>query len=62
MSRVSAFSQLATELELPAAFSHPLGRRIVPVLAPRAQLVAALQADHSRGELPLFPERSPRLQ
>jgi hypothetical protein len=56
VSHVSAFSQPAIELELLAAISHPLGRWIAPLLALRAQLVATLQADQSRGELSFLPE------
>jgi hypothetical protein len=57
VSRVSAFSQPAIELELLTTISHPLGRRVAPVFASRAQLVATLEAQESRGELPLFPKR-----
>jgi hypothetical protein len=56
VSRDSALSRPARDLELPAAFSHPLSRGVVPVLALRPQLVATLQADQSLGELPFSPE------
>ena len=62
VSRESALSRPARDLKLPPAFPHPLGRRIVPVLASRAQLVATLQAFQSLRELSLVPEREPRLQ
>ena len=58
VSRDSALSRPARNLELPAAFLHPLGRGEVPVLALRPQLVATLQADESLGELPLLPEHT----
>ncbi len=55
-SSVSTLPRPAVPLELLSAFLHPLSRRIRPVLASRAQLVATLQAREGRGELPLFEE------
>ena len=54
--------QPAIELDPPPAFSHPLSRRIPPILASGAQFVPTLQGDESLGILPLFPSAWPRLQ
>ena len=48
--------QPAIEFDPPPAFSHPLARRIAPILTPGAQFVPALQGDESLGEFPLFPK------
>ena len=52
--------QPAIEFDPPPAFSHPLSRRIAPILASRAQFVPTLQGDESLGILPLSPKRDGR--
>ena len=49
--------QPAIEFDPPTALSHPLSRRIAPILASGAQFVPTLKGDESLGKLPLSPKR-----